>query len=217
MLIRNGLITAAILFSGGLLINSVFAKQLTIVDQSGNALANAVIEFDADTPLPVEKTPAIMDQINKQFVPNVLVIREGRLVSFPNSDNIRHNVYSFSKPKTFDIRLYSGNTAEPVLFDKAGVVVLGCNIHDQMIGYIYVAEDRQTVLTGENGTADIPDNVQEVSLWHPDLSFIQSERMTVTLDEAKASEQLTMTLTAKPMTEKDDAPATFGKRKFGSQ
>ena len=83
---------------------------------------------------------AVMDQRNTAFEPGVLVIEAGTAVSFPNSDTVRHQVYSFSPAKAFELPLYSGTPPEPVVFDKPGVVVVGCNIHDWMIGWIVVLD-----------------------------------------------------------------------------
>ncbi len=98
-----------------------------------------------------------VDQVDKQFVPYVKVVFVGAKVGFPNSDRIRHQVYSFSPAKKFELPLYGGTDAPPVVFDKPGVVVLGCNIHDWMIGYIYVSETPFFAKTGPGGTAVIDD------------------------------------------------------------
>jgi plastocyanin len=87
-----------------------------------------------------EHATAIMDQQNLAFVPRVLVVAVGGNVEFPNSDSVSHEVYSFSPAKRFQLPLYKGALHPPVTFDKPGLVVLGCNIHDQMAGYIYVTE-----------------------------------------------------------------------------
>ena len=108
----------------------------------GKPLPNAVVVAvpeDGRLP-PVGKTVEVVDQIDKEFVPYVKPVRVGSYVQFPNKDNIRHHVYSFSPPKKFELPLYSGTPTEPLLFDKVGVVKLGCNIHDWMLGYVYVAE-----------------------------------------------------------------------------
>jgi hypothetical protein len=114
----------------------------------------------------------IVDQINKEFVPYVLPVQVGSSVNFPNRDNIRHHVYSFSPTKTFELPLYSGTPATPILFDKPGVVILGCNIHDWMIGYIYVSESPYFAKTGADGKtvlADLPPGEYVVRTWHPRL------------------------------------------------
>ncbi|TVZ40976.1 hypothetical protein P886_0312 [Alteromonadaceae bacterium 2753L.S.0a.02] len=141
---------------------------LQVVDQSQTPLKNVVIELpdstpDAAMPLPV----AIIDQVNKQFLPEILVIQSGQEVSFPNSDNIRHHVYSFSPAKTFELKLYSGKPEKPILFEKPGVVVLGCNIHDSMVGYIYISSGK-SVITDAEGRAGL--SVERLPdylfLWH---------------------------------------------------
>ena len=81
---------------------------------------------------------AVMDQRELQFVPDCWWFSTGTLVEFPNSDQVRHQVYSFSGAKTFQLPLYAGAPHAPVLFDQPGLVTLGCNIHDDMVGYIYV-------------------------------------------------------------------------------
>jgi plastocyanin len=113
---------------------------------------------------------ALIDQINKEFVPLVSVIRVGTEVSFPNSDNIRHSIYSFSAPKPFTTKLYSGKQAPPVVFDKPGIVVLGCNIHDQMAAWIVVVDTPYFAKTSAAGTAalkGLPPGDYRVSVWYP--------------------------------------------------
>lgn len=151
--------------------SSAFAAdfQISIVDQNGQPLSNAVIE----SPLvPVASAPdevAIIDQVDKRFVPMVIAIQKGQSVNFPNNDNIRHHVYSFSPIKQFSTELYADVQGEPVEFDQAGVAVLGCNIHDSMVGYIYVSEFQHVAVTDASGTVRftqerIPDTL---NVWHP--------------------------------------------------
>ncbi|HQR03226.1 MAG: methylamine utilization protein [Proteobacteria bacterium] len=116
-----------------------------------------------------QEASATIDQIQRQFVPLVSVIRTGTAVHFPNKDNIRHQVYSFSPAKTFELKLYSGRPAKPVIFDKAGLVVLGCNIHDQMIAYVQVVDTPWFGKTDASGMAhleNLPDGEYEVHAWH---------------------------------------------------
>jgi plastocyanin len=95
---------------------------------------------------PLDRTPpgghasAVVDQVHKHFVPRVSVIRTGTAVTFPNSDNIRHQVYSLSDAKKFTLKLYAGSPKVEVLFDKPGLVVLGCNIHDSMVAFVAVVD-----------------------------------------------------------------------------
>lgn len=114
----------------------------------------------------------IVDQVKKEFVPYVLPVQVGTAVNFPNKDNIRHHVYSFSQAKTFELPLYTGTPAAPVVFDKPGPVVLGCNIHDWMISYVYVSESPYFAKTGADGKAtltDLPSGNYTLRTWHPRL------------------------------------------------
>ena len=113
-----------------------------------------------------------MDQKNRMFVPHVLPIQTGTAVTFPNSDDIHHQVYSFSAAKSFQLPLYKGTPARPVVFDRAGVVTLGCNIHDRMSAYIVVVDTPYFALGNRNGRAEL-DNLSEgkylVHVWYPDV------------------------------------------------
>ena len=163
--------------------------QFKVVDQKGNPVANAVVSAKGE---PKDQTAqmAVMDQINSQFAPHVLVVQKNQSVRFPNSDDIRHHIYSFSQPKPFEIRLYKGEGSNPVTFEKPGVVVLGCNIHDQMLGYIYIAEHEITALTDENGVATLSTQANEFNIWHAKLSTSNSERVTVSRDTTASGAQL---------------------------
>jgi plastocyanin len=111
-------------------------------------------------------------QVAKQFVPSVLVVPLGSSVHFPNRDTVRHHVYSFSPAKTFELKLYTGTPANPVLFDKPGVVVLGCNIHDHMAAWVLVVETPYFGKTGANGDVVlinvVPGNYR-LRTWHTGL------------------------------------------------
>lgn len=112
---------------------------------------------------------AVMDQIDKQFAPHILVVQQGVQVAFPNSDSIKHHVYSFSSAKRFQLKLYKGYNAEPVIMDAAGIVSLGCNIHDWMAGFIYVAQSNHYGRTNAQGVVELnlsPGKYQ-LKAWHP--------------------------------------------------
>lgn len=113
-----------------------------------------------------------VDRVDKQFVPYVKPVLLGSKVRFPNSDDIRHQVYSFSTAKKFELPLNGCKDASPVVFDKPGEVVLGCNIHDWMVGYIYVSETPYFTKTDAAGTAvinDMPPGEYSVRIWHPSM------------------------------------------------
>jgi plastocyanin len=145
--------------------------EIQLLDQDNKPISQAVVSIPSETAMDLSAKVAVMDQINKQFVPHVLTVNQGQFVSFPNSDNIRHHVYSFSDPKSFEIKLYRGTPTSPDLFDKPGIVILGCNIHDHMVGYIYVADNELTVITDENGMAGFDAQAPDkVKIWHSRLS-----------------------------------------------
>lgn len=112
---------------------------------------------------------AIMDQIDGQFSPHILVVQKDTQVRFPNSDSIKHHVYSFSQAKIFELQLYKGLDAEPLLFSKTGVVELGCNVHDWMLGYILVVDSPYFGKTNGSGemTLTVPDGDYQLHIWHP--------------------------------------------------
>jgi plastocyanin len=183
---------------------SAAALIVRVIDQNGKPVRDAVV-----VAVPAKGAPGlskaheeIIDQINKEFVPYVKVVQVGSMVRFPNKDNIRHHVYSFSPAKTFELPLYSGSPADPVLFDRPGVVVLGCNIHDWMIAYVYVSESPYFAQTGDDGVARLPELPREdfrARVWHPDL--VGTEAATtrvVTAAEENANEVHDWTVTLKP-------------------
>ena len=113
---------------------------------------------------------AIMDQANNAFVPHLLVVQTGTSVLFPNNDSVSHHVYSFSEAKTFELGLYKGDAYPPVRFETPGVVVLGCNIHDSMLGYIVVVDTPHFALTDDHGAATLhglAPGEYTVEIWSP--------------------------------------------------
>lgn len=145
----------------------------TVTGGNGRPLANAVVVAVPEGGAPPRTgAPAVevVDQIRKEFTPYVKPIRVGSLVEFPNRDNVQHHVYSFSTAKPFELPLYKGKPAQALLFDKPGVVRLGCNIHDWMIGYIYVADSPWYGKTGDDGRVRL-DGLHpgryRVRAWHP--------------------------------------------------
>ena len=141
----------------------------------GKPLVDAVVTID--TPRkpagsPRFDWPAVMKQQNVAFDPHVLVVPVGATVTFPNLDKVRHHVYSFSKIKKFDLKLYGREEARSVVFDKPGVVPIGCNIHDAMSGFVVVVDTPYAMKTDANGRvriADVPAGPASLSVWHPDI------------------------------------------------
>jgi len=156
--------------------SQLHAADFTIhfTDENTLPLTNAVAALIPEQTINYNEQPtAIMDQRHNMFVPGVLAIRVNTLVRFPNSDDVRHHVYSFSPAKKFELRLYHGKTAKPVLFDQAGKVVLGCNIHDSMVAYIYVVNTEYFAVSDASGITkltNIPPGNYTLEIYHPDLS-----------------------------------------------
>ena len=129
------------------------------------------------TPFPRTRRPppptrrAVLDQKNRTFVPHVLPIQTGTAVIFPNSDNVKHQVYSFSPAKRFQLPLYAGTPQGPLVFDKPGVVTVGCNIHDLMSAYIVVVDTPWFAATsgGRAELADLPEGTYDVRVWYPGM------------------------------------------------
>src|SRR6185437_11323358 len=117
--------------------------EVAVQDLGAKPLMDAVVYADPVGTVAPQARPGAnpkVDQVNKEFVPLVTVVRVGTEVSFPNSDNIRHSIYSFSPAKSFATKLYSGRQAPPVMFDKPGVVTLGCDIHDGMTAWVVIVD-----------------------------------------------------------------------------
>lgn len=148
--------------------------QIDVRDGAEKPLADAVVFLESaeakrqTKPLPIQE----MGQEQKQFVPRVLAVTVGTEVRFPNRDSVRHHVYSFSQPKKFELKLYIGTPANPVLFDQAGIVVMGCNIHDQMAGWIVIVDTPylgKTLATGKVQIGNVPMGSYTLRVWHPNL------------------------------------------------
>lgn len=167
--------------------------EVQFVGVDGRGIGGTVMTLrstDANRPL-AKPGAAVMDQLDRQFAPHVLVVPVGSPVSFPNTDSVSHQVYSFSAAKRFQLPLYHGKPYPPVLFDRAGVVTLGCNIHDQMRAYVYVVEAQYLGRANHEGrwsAADVEPGDYTLTIWHP-LSRSQApvaeQRVTVAAGGAK--------------------------------
>jgi plastocyanin len=185
--------------------------EATVNDERGKPVADAVVSVEPATgsAAPPSVTPAVMDQQNKEFVPPVLAVPVGTPVAFPNRDNIRHHVYSFSPAKRFELPLYIGTPAAPVVFDKPGAVVLGCNIHDWMVGYIYVVATPYFARTGADGRArigELPAGAYEARVWHPRMKGDPEKTGQSIAIAAGEPDRLTFALALKPEQRKPRRP-----------
>lgn len=147
---------------------------VNVYKRDGKPLSGAVVTAEPEqagvAPTPVK---AIMDQVDLTFVPDVLVIPVRSTVQFPNSDAVSHQVYSFSPARQFQLPLYRGKPYPPVQFNQPGVVTLGCNIHDNMLGYIVVTAAPWFGRADQHGewtAQELPPGRFRVHVWHPLLN-----------------------------------------------
>lgn len=188
-----------------------------VVDSDGAPVTDAVVSLHRsglELQAAAATDPAIMDQREKRFVPLVLPVQQGAFVGFPNSDNIRHHVYSFSDPKPFELELYAGRAYEPLEFGQEGLVVLGCNIHDTMIGYIYVLDTPLYAKSDSDGqlTLEAAPGEYELRVWHPRIEGVGPEsRGRFQLTDGAERLRLALALEAEEPVE-DDALTDFERR-----
>ena len=146
--------------------------EVSVVDAAGQPLADAAVyAVPASGAIEARGKPtAVIEQVDREFVPYVSVVQAGTAVTFPNRDAILHHVYSFSPAKPFEIKLYAGPSPREIVFDRAGTVTLGCNIHDWMTAYVLVVGTPHFTRTDAGGLAriaDLPAGSYELRAWHP--------------------------------------------------
>lgn len=144
-----------------------------VSDSAGKPLSDAAVYAEPLSSQPAGRAkPAEIEQKARKFMPLMTVVEAGSEISFPNNDTVRHHVYSFSPTKPFELKLYSGNPGTPVLFDKPGTVVIGCNIHDQMVSYIQVVGTPHFGKSDDAGKVRISDlapGKYRIKAWHYQL------------------------------------------------
>lgn len=170
--------------------------EIDVVNERGHPVAEAVVHatpLGEEVPPPEAPQPAVVEQASMVFRPFVSAVQRGTKVRFPNNDRVAHHVYSFSPAKTFELPLYKGEPYDPVLFERSGVVTLGCNIHDWMVAYLLVLDTPHYGVTGTGGGTTIrsldPGDYR-VQVWHPGLKGSTSAvTRTITVgDEDQALE-----------------------------
>ena len=147
---------------------------IEVLGSDGKPLADGVVFLEsAAAKAAVKPLPGLeLGQSDKRFTQRVVVLPVGSALAFPNRDKVRHHVYSFSPIKTFELKLYTGTPANPVTFDRSGIAVLGCNIHDTMVAWVVVVETPYHGQSGASGRvklADVPAGSYRLRTWHPDL------------------------------------------------
>ena len=139
---------------------------------AGQAVADAVVMIEGP-PGRGGTTRATMNQQQEAFVPHVLGVAVGTTVDFPNGDPVLHNVFSISPAKKFDLGMYDQGETRSVLFDSPGVVLVRCNVHPRMTGYIVVHSNPYVAVTDAHGSYTIhgvPPGTYKARIWHEALS-----------------------------------------------
>ncbi|MEP7243604.1 MAG: hypothetical protein ABI885_07940 [Gammaproteobacteria bacterium] len=187
-----------------------------VLGENGKGVADAVVFVQSPIPgdagAAAGSHMAAMDQIDKTFVPGLLPIMVGTKVKFPNHDQIHHHVYSFSRTKSFELPLYKGEDAPPVLFDKVGVVKVGCNIHDWMSGIILVLPTPWFAVTDAEGhfaLNDLPHGRYTLVAWH-ELSKLKPEQTEQSVQVGANTTDLNFML---PLSPARARPAVHGTRR----
>ena len=173
---------------------------ILVGDRAAMPVAGAVVMLEPATGrLPVAPMSGVqIAQTRRQFSPQVTVVSVGTAVSFPNFDTVRHHVYSFSPARTFELKLYAGVPNTPVVFDKPGVAVLGCNIHDQMAAWVVVVDTPLHARSDAGGRAridDVPPGSYRLRAWHPGLAAMaEPASMPLAVGTADVDQRITLNL-----------------------
>ena len=199
---HNGAMRLAVLVLAALAMSASAAWPASLVvtvrDQDGRPVADAVATLKSlDAPAPAGPIrfawPMVVDQRSIKFDPFVLVAPAGTEVSFPNRDKVRHHVYSFSPVKVFQLKLYGRDESRSVTFDRAGVVPLGCNIHDQMIGFVDVVDTPwagKTDAAGDATLQNVPAGRAVLTIWRPYMKSPRNQMaVNVTVPSAGVARQ----------------------------
>jgi plastocyanin len=148
-----------------------------VVGPRGQPVADAAVVLEPLAPVHLKgHATASIEQRGTEFIPYVTVAQTGTAIEFPNNDTTKHHVYSFSPAKRFEIKLYAGKPGQPVVFDKPGQVVIGCNIHDWMEAYVLVVDSPyfgKTAADGKAVLANVPAGRYRLQLWHPQQKAAQ--------------------------------------------
>jgi plastocyanin len=177
--------------------------EIEVLKRDGKPLSGAIALLEAESPTlpPAAPVQAVMDQVDLAFVPDVLVLPAGSSVMFPNSDAVRHQVYSFSDARAFQLPLYRGKPYPPVTFPQPGIVTLGCNIHDNMIAYIVVTAAPFFGRTDSRGSwiaDDVPAGRYRLRVWHPLMSEAEDDGRVVEVGDQKTRVDIRLSRSLRP-------------------
>ena len=179
--------------------------RLVVTDAQGKPAPDAVAMLEpASGKLPPARPLPQVDisQATRQFSPRISVITTGTPVNFPNFDTVRHHVYSFSPAKVFELKLYAGVPNKPIVFDKPGIVILGCNIHDLMAAWVVVTDTPWFGLAAADGHIQI-DNVPagnyRLRVWHPAMQVnTEAPAVSVSVAAGELQQAIRLSVSAGP-------------------
>lgn len=202
---------SALLLSG-----TLRADFLVEVDSQGMLEGAVVTARPVGNPIDGPSPPETvrMVQANRQFDPFILPVPVGVPVEFPNRDDTAHHVYSFSPIGSFELPLYKGDAPRPVVFERPGVVPLGCNIHDWMIGYLYVVDTPWYAQLSRNHARlkDLPPGTWEISIWHPAIDHLPTPAWQVTVSGSGQTETLSLDFPFASVTQPEPPRERFDER-----
>ncbi|MBI5690932.1 MAG: carboxypeptidase regulatory-like domain-containing protein [Verrucomicrobia bacterium] len=164
--------------------------RVEVKNPKGEFVADAVaslVPLDRTPVLAPPAEPAVIVQDDEEFQPYVTAIVVGTRVHFPNRDKVAHHVYSVSPAKKFDIPRYRGEPQDTILFDKPGLVSLGCNLHDWMAAYVVVLATPHFAKSGNDGTATVgglPPGRYRLEVWHPRARQTVQRELTIAPGDA---------------------------------
>lgn len=175
--------------------------EVTLRDQLGKPVRDAIVSLkplDAPGADAAAGEAVVVDQVGREFEPHITAVRAGGSVIFKNSDPFGHQVFSFSETKHFELRQDGNTVGEPMPFETPGVVPLGCNIHDNMLAYLYVVDAPYFEQSGRRGPVvfeGVPAGRYRVEVWHPLMrGEVADSAREVELagDDVRITVQLTM-------------------------
>jgi len=179
------------------------ALVINVSDASGRPVTDAIAMLGSTGGATVVKPlPDVeISQQNRQFHPSVTLITAGTRVTFPNFDTVRHHVYSFSPIKPFELKLYAGVPNLPIVFDKPGVAVLGCNIHDSMVAWVVVSDTPWYARSNASGRArieSVPAGTYRLRMWHAATTEPEPALPLITIGAADSEQRVQLAVGAAP-------------------
>ena len=154
------------------------SQQITVTGQvellGSTDHSNAVVwlnpvALQAPAPASSRRQAGQLLQKNKTFSPHLLVVQVGSAVDFPNRDPFFHNVFSLFEGKRFDLGLYEAGSTRSVVFNRAGVSYIFCNIHPEMSAIVVALNTPYYGISDTKGSITIPNvpaGTYDLEVWH---------------------------------------------------